>query len=145
MGGRIQRVVLEAMGTDAWLFTKFAVKTFGWQHFGCANRWLDGKPYNTRPYGLPSPTRSPSNPLTRAAVRNSRRTGERRPRGAASATTMPSMVSAPSTAAKPLGARPGMGVGRTHTRREGAGTLAKHPSHFLQPVHGCSELQLHCQ
>lgn len=51
--GRITRVVLEAMGTDAWLFTKFAVKTFGWQHFGCANRWLDGKPYNKRPYGLP--------------------------------------------------------------------------------------------
>merc|ERR1711907_839359 len=39
--GRIQRVVLEAMGNDAWLFTKFAVKSsLSWQHFGCTNRWL---------------------------------------------------------------------------------------------------------
>merc|ERR1711907_265025 len=52
--GRIQRVVLEAMGNDAWLFTKFAVKSsLSWQHFGCTNRWLDGKPYNKTPYGLP--------------------------------------------------------------------------------------------
>jgi len=51
--GDVKRVVLEAVGRDGWQFEKFAVKTWRWQHFGCTKRWLDGKPYDKSPYGMP--------------------------------------------------------------------------------------------
>jgi len=66
--GRITRVDLEAIGTDGWLFTKFAVKTFAWQHFGCTHRWLDGKPYNKRPYGLPYSNKITLKPIDKTCL-----------------------------------------------------------------------------
>lgn len=61
--GRVKKVVLQAVGTDGWLFTKFAVKVFTWQHFGCTKRWLDGKPFNKTPYGLPYSNKITLNPI----------------------------------------------------------------------------------
>jgi len=66
--GDVKRVVLEATGRDGWQFTKFAVKTWRWQHFGCTKRWLDGKPYDKHPYGFPYSDKIVLHPITKDCV-----------------------------------------------------------------------------
>merc|ERR1711959_623759 len=56
--GLVKKVHVHSSGIDGWMMSSFAVKTTPkmkavWQHFGCTDRWLDGKPYDTHPYHEP--------------------------------------------------------------------------------------------
>jgi len=56
--GVVKTVHVQASSIDGWLMDSFEVQTTPkgkdvWQEFGCTDRWLDKKPYDTAPYHMP--------------------------------------------------------------------------------------------